>query len=98
VRFDAHGGMLSVRLSDPALEIGPSGAVLTVADGAARNRRVEIARLDLTAMTSGDSGEIVIPAALTLDGSQVLGDHYPPMTALDPVRLAPAGRGQSQGG
>lgn len=98
VRFDAHGGMLSVRLSDPALEIGPSGAVLTVADGAARNRRVEIARLDLTAITSGESGEIVIPAALTLDGSQVLGDHYPPKTALDPVRLAPTGHGPSKGG
>lgn len=92
VRFEAHGGMLSVRLADPCLEIGSSGAALTVADGSERTRRVEIARLDLAAMTSGSSGEVVIPAALSMDGSQLLGDHYPPMTALDPVRLTPAGR------
>ena len=87
VRFAAHGGMLSVRLADPAVELGPSGGVLSAADAAAGGRRVEIARLDLASMTSGDGGEIVIPAALTIDGSFVLGDHYPPMTPLDPVRL-----------
>lgn len=91
VKFEAHGGMLSVCLADPAVEIGASGAVLTAFDSSARTRRVEIARLDLAAMTSGDAGEIVIPAALAMDGIQVLGDHYPPMTALDPVRLTLAG-------
>ena len=85
VRFAAHGGMLSVRLADPAVELGPSGGALSVAE--AGGRRVEIARLDLPAMTSGDGGELVIPAALTIDGSFVLGDHYPPMTPIDPVRL-----------
>ena len=87
IRFEAHGGMLSVCLADPAVEIGPLGAVLTVADGPARARRVAIATLDLAAATPGDDGEIVVPAALTLDGSQVLGDHYPAATPLDPVRL-----------
>ena len=44
VRFEAHGGMLKVFLADPMLEIGASGASLTVADSAARTRRVEIAK------------------------------------------------------
>lgn len=92
VRFEAHGGMLSVRLADPAVELGPTGGALSVADAAAGGRRVEIARLDVPAMAWGDDGEIVIPAALTIDGCFLLGDHYPPMTPLDPVRLALAGR------
>ena len=87
VRFEAHGGMLSVRLFDPALEISASGATLTVADHPARDRRVEIAHLDLAAMTRGDDGEIVIPTTLAMHGIQLLGDHYPMRTPLDPVRL-----------
>lgn len=90
VSFQAHGGMLAVRLADPALEVGASGPVLTMAEGGAGGRRVEIARLDLAAATTGEGGERIIPTALTLDGSQVLGDHYPPTTALDPVILAGA--------
>jgi len=92
VRFSAHGGMLSVGLADPGLEIGASGAALTVGDGVEHTRRLPIARLDLAAMTFADSGEAVIPTALTMDGSQLLGDHYPPTTALDPLRLVLAGR------
>src|SRR3990167_8062127 len=92
VRFEAHGGMLSVCLADPMLEIGPSGAVITVADSSARDYRLEVAQLDLGAMTSGDSGEIVIPATVSIYGSQWLGDHYPPRTPLDPVRLILAPR------
>lgn len=84
VRFDAHGGMLKVHLSDLALEIGPKGLVITVADGP---RRVEIAHLDLAGMTPGGPGEVVLPAALSLDGCQLLGDHYPARTPLDPVRV-----------
>lgn len=91
VRFKAHGGMLNVFLADPALEIGQSGAALTVADTPARNRRIEIAHLDLAAATTGADGEIVIPTAVTMDGYFLLGDHYPPKTPLDPVRLMPAG-------
>ncbi len=92
VRFQAHGGMLKVCLADPILEISGSGASLTVADSSARTYRLEIAQLDLTATTSGESGEIAIPAALTIEGMQLLGDHYPPRTVLDPVRLTPAKR------
>jgi hypothetical protein len=90
VRFQAHGGMLKVCLADPILEIGPSGAAVTVADSSARTFRLEIARLDLAATPPGELGEIVIPAALTIEGMQLLGDHYPPGTPLDPVRLLPA--------
>ena len=90
LRFEAHGGMLKVFMADPAIEITGAGAVLTVADSAARTRRVEIAKLDLAAMTAGEAGETSIPTALTMDGSLVLGDHYPPTTALDPARLTVA--------
>ncbi len=90
-RFEAHGGMLSVCLADPVVEIGAAGAVITAFDTLARTHRMEIARLDLTAMSVGEDGEIVIPTALSMDGIQVLGDHYPLNTALDPVRLKPAG-------
>ena len=86
-RFEAHGGMLKVFLADPSLEIGPTGAILAVADTRARNRRVELARLDLAGATIGDDGAWVIPAIAARDGWQVLGDHYPPSTPLDPVRL-----------
>lgn len=87
VRFEAHGGMLSVFLADPSVEIGPSGAVVTVADSPERLSRLELAQLDLAAATTGADGEIVIPATLSRDGWRILGDHYPPMTPLDPVRL-----------
>lgn len=84
VRFEAHGGMLSVRLADLAIEVAASSAMLSVADGA---RRAEIAQLDLAA---ADPGHGAIPTSLTMDGSWLLGDHYPPRTALDPVRLTTA--------
>ena len=87
VRCEAHGGMLKVFLADPGVEIGSAGAVVTVADTRARDRRVELAQLDLAAATIADDGAWVIPAKLSRDGWQVLGDHYPPSTPLDPVRL-----------
>ncbi len=87
VKFQAHGGMLSVFLADPAIEVDDKGAALTVADTAKRDYRVEVARLDLAAMTAEPSGEIVIPVGLSIEGSRLLGDHYAPRTELDPVRL-----------
>jgi len=86
VRFEAHGGMLNVFFADPAVEIGPAGAAITVADSPARDIRVELAVLDMSAATEADGGW-VIPAKLSRDGWRVLGDHYPQMTPLDPVRL-----------
>ena len=92
VRCEAHGGMLKVFLADPSVEIGPAGAVVAVADTRARDRRVELAQLDLAAATIADDGAWVIPAKLSRDGWQVLGDHYPQSTPLDPVRLKLAPR------
>ncbi|HEY9218841.1 MAG TPA: HtaA domain-containing protein [Phenylobacterium sp.] len=86
VRFEAHGGMLSVSFADPAVEISPTGGVLTVADRKVPGLRLEIVRLDVAAAQRAGA-ELVIPAAATLDGMQLLGDHYPPGTVLDPVRL-----------
>ena len=87
VSFQAHGGMLSVALFDPGIEIGADGAALSVADSAGRTRRVVFAKLDLAEMTAGPDGSVTLPATITLDGMFILGDHYPPGTALDPVRL-----------
>ena len=87
LKFEAHGGMLSVFLADPAIEVDDKGAALTVADTAKRDYRVEIARLDLAAAATEPSGEIVIPVGLSIEGSRLLGDHYAPRTELDPVRL-----------
>ena len=92
VRCEAHGGMLKVFLADPSIEIGPAGAVVAVADSGARDRRVELAQLDLAAATVAEDGAWVIPAKLARDGWQVLGDHYPPSTPLDPVRVRLAAR------
>jgi hypothetical protein len=87
VRCEAHGGMLKVTLVDPSVEIGPDGGAITVVDPFARESRVELAVLELDGATAGDDGDIVIPAKLSKDGWRVLGDHYPPMTALDSVRV-----------
>ena len=92
VRCEAHGGMLKVFLADPRVEIGPAGAVVTVAEAPARDRRVELAQLDLAAATVAEDGAWVIPAKLALDGWRVLGDHYPAFTPLDPVRVTLAPR------
>ena len=86
VHFEAHGGMLKVWMVDPILEITDASAVLTVADHPTRTYRLEAAKLDLTAMTT-EPGDLALPAALLMFGSQWLGGNYPAGTALDPVRL-----------
>ena len=86
VSFQAHGGMLNVVLTDPWVEATEAGLVLSVAAGA--TRRVAFAKLDAAAMETEADGTLALPAAITLDGMFILGDHYPPGTALDPVRLA----------
>jgi hypothetical protein len=87
VSFQAHGGMLSMFLADPEIQIGPEGAVLTVADSPERTHRVPLAKLDLAAAARGADGVLEIPSSMTNEGWQVLGDHYLPTTPLDPVRL-----------
>jgi hypothetical protein len=87
VRCEAHGGMLKVFFADPSIEIGPTGATLVVAESPARDRRVELAQLDVAAATSEGADDVVIPTKLSKDGWRILGDHYSPMTPMDPVRL-----------
>jgi hypothetical protein len=85
VAFTAHGGLLSVDFSDPWVEAGPAGAGLSVAD--ITGRRAVIATLDLAQVSVEPDGTVALPAAITLDGMMLIGDHYPPGTVLDPVRL-----------
>ncbi|WP_337187325.1 HtaA domain-containing protein [Phenylobacterium sp.] len=85
VAFKAHGGMLSVTLTDPWVEATDAGLVLSVAETAAR--RTAIAKLDTAALAPAADGTAELPAVITLDGMTIVGDHYPPGTPLDPVRL-----------
>ena len=82
VRFTAHGGMLSVQLTDLWLETGPTGASLSIAEP---TYRLEVAKLG--AMIDNQPAAMTLPTTITLDGYQWLGAHYPPGTVLDPVRL-----------
>ena len=86
VTFKSHGGMLSIEIADPIVEINDAGARLTVAvEGGAD--RIEIAKLDLSAMSAEEANEPLIPAALSMDAYHLLDGQYTPGTALDPVRL-----------
>ena len=85
VSFVAHGGLLSVGFSDPWLEAGPERWALSVAD--ATGQRGVIANLDAAGAVVEADGSVTVPAAITLDGMMLIGDHYPPGTVLDPVRL-----------
>jgi hypothetical protein len=86
ILFKAHGGALNVRLTDPVLEIGEKASVFVVAQSGGRTRRAEFAQLNLAGATRG-SDEIVLPAKLDWDGSELLDNHYPAATPIDPVRL-----------
>ena len=77
--FQAHGGLLSVTLTDPWVEPAGDGWVLSIAETA--TRRTAIAKLD--AIQDG-----ALSAVTTLDGMMILGDHYPPGTQLDRVTLS----------
>lgn len=86
VRFDAHGGMLKVAVAKPGVTLESGGGALTVADPWAPGKRMQIAKLDVAA-AQREGAHLVVPAVTTIDGMQLLGDHYPPGTPLDPVRL-----------
>lgn len=86
VTFKSHGGMLSIEIADPIVEIGDDGARLTVAVEGGSDR-MEIAKLDLAEMSTREANEILIPAALSMDAYHLLDGQYTPGTALDPVRL-----------
>lgn len=80
LKFEAHGGLLRVTLTDPWIEPSDGGFVLSIAETA--TRRTAIVKL-------GPPEDGALPATTTLDGMMIIGDHYPPGTVLDPVRLIP---------
>ena len=86
VLFKAHGGALNIRLTDPVVEIGEKGLLFMVAESGGHSRRAEFAQLNMAAATFG-LDEILLPAKLWWDGSEVLDNHYQAMTPIDPVRL-----------
>ncbi len=85
VSFCAHGGLLSVSVIDPWVEGGPDEWTISVAETPGSARRMTIAKLG--AVSEEPDGSLSIGAATTLEGMMLLGDHYPPGTVLDPVRL-----------
>lgn len=86
-RFHGHGGMLAVYLADPAIEVGPEGWRLTAADSQRRDQRIVVAKLERPEPPAAGGTELVLACAITYDGGQLLGGHYPPGAPIDPVRL-----------
>ncbi|MGW1547240.1 HtaA domain-containing protein [Streptomyces sp. NPDC002346] len=91
VHFTAHHGMLSVTVADPRIAIGPTGAVLTVLDPdylPDRSHRIKVARLGPVTRAVDEVTWAQVTAALTVQGSRLLGDVYPVNTPLDPVSFS----------
>lgn len=85
VRFVAHGGMLDVRLGDPAFLLDGEAATLRVTTdeagaGATIARVVGVEGSDLA------GAELL----LTVEGSRLLGDVYQPGSRLDGFRIESA--------
>lgn len=83
VRFEAHGGMLSVFLGDLRVENSADGWVLSLTDSPKRDQRAVMAHL----APSADGFD----ALLAMDGYFILGNQYPPKSPIDPVRLSTQG-------
>ena len=85
VTFEAHGGMLKVKLTELGLEAGEDGLVLTAPDTQFVGDRNAIATLSPVEFGADDA--VTLSAEITLDGSYQIADNYPPGTVLDPVQL-----------
>ncbi len=85
VVFEAHAIMLSVTLSELALEASDEGLFLTAPMAPLYQERCSIAKL--TPATVGVDGR-TFQTEITLDGSYQIADNYPPGTELDPLHLA----------
>lgn len=84
VRFVAHGGLLDVVLANPMLEWASETGSLTVASRlVGSGPRYEIARL--TDAKPQDDGGVAADVRLTVLGSRLFGEVYPPGASLDPV-------------
>ncbi len=89
VWFEAHDGMLAVKIINPHVVAKDKSFWLTAVDTdylPDRSRRIRIGRLDPASATiDASAGRAEIPVTLTIHGSQLLGDVYPVRTPLDPL-------------
>jgi hypothetical protein len=83
--FEAHHGMLQVRLTDPELELTGTTGSLSVRDHADPDAggRLTIARVQVVEM----GPPVRLGVSVTTMGSRLFGDVYPPGEALDPIVL-----------
>ncbi|WP_448256005.1 HtaA domain-containing protein [Microbacterium aurum] len=89
LRFDAYGGMLSVHLDDPVIELGEHPGLRATA----ASRDVVFATLGPLPEPVDEGGLRVwrdVPAVLAPAAAGLLGGVYPPGTALDPVTFSSA--------
>lgn len=88
--LEAHGGLLSLSLREPWLEIDNEGATLTVVHPAFRgpsDRRLPMCRLE-GLVPRADGEELAIdeaPATLLIDATGTFDNLYPPGAEFDPV-------------
>lgn len=80
VRFTAYGGMLSVHIVNPQIEMSGTDGVLRVSDKEGKGR-IEIARLADVDRRTGLRADL----RLTILGARLFGDVYRPGDALDPI-------------
>ncbi|MFG2042991.1 HtaA domain-containing protein [Dactylosporangium sp. NPDC048998] len=84
-RFEAHGGMLSVTIGDPIVDLDNEPATLTVATATGPDApRATIAHL---IGIEAQGSALRANARLTVEGSRLLGDVYNPGDLLDPILI-----------
>lgn len=89
LRFSAHGGMLTVGIVHPVLELGAEGGVLTVEAGDGTRR--PLVAVEAAEPVPIDGGFIVfppLPTTLAADAVAMFGESYPAGSRFDPLRIA----------
>ena len=83
--FEAHHGMLRVRLTDPEIELSGTTGSLSVRDHEDPNRdgRITIAKVNV----AEPGPPLRLTVSVTTLGSRLFGDVYKPGEALDPILL-----------
>lgn len=85
LRMRAHGGMLFVRIAQPALEDGDGGGLdLTVLAPGEGGGRLVLAHLAERARTDG---AVLYDTRLAEPGAALFGGYYRPGEELDPVEI-----------
>ncbi len=84
IRITAHGGLMSIPIESPWLELsGRAGNLFVTSEGSGPLRIAELRRTD----TCGDATEELWAASLAAESAPLFGGVYPPSTEMDPVRL-----------